>query len=150
MTAQIDERYKIVGFKEQDLEALYTRQGWSETRLRRSLASKQELQLISDFADIATEGLVFEVSFDQIHEEAYGFAVHVCIELSSDMGKFLAYLFIEGKRRPLHKPVEVPIKYGFTAQANQLITAVIGLQFVYNVAGVECLDYYPSGMSKWS
>ncbi len=135
-------------FKKQDLEDLYARQGWSETRIRRSFASKQELLLISDFANVEEEGLVFEVSFDQIHEDAYGFAVHVCVELSSDMDKFLAYLFIEGKRRPLHKPVEVPIKYGFTAQANQLLTAVIGLQYVYNIAGVECLDYYPDGMKK--
>jgi hypothetical protein len=137
-----------VKFKKQDLEDLYARQGWSETRIRRSFASKQELLLISDFANVEEEGLVFEVSFDQIHEDAYGFAVHVCVELSSDMDKFLAYLFIEGKRRPLHKPVEVPIKYGFTAQANQLLTAVIGLQYVYNIAGVECLDYYPDGMKK--
>lgn len=137
-----------MGFKERDLEALYTRQGWNEARLRRSFASKQELLLISDFADVEKEGLVFEVSFDQIHKEVYGFAVHVCIELSSDMDKFFAYLSIEEKRQPLHKPVEVPIKYGFTAQANQLITAVIGLQYVYNIAGVKCLDYYPSGLSK--
>ncbi len=133
----------------QNLEDLYTRQGWNESRLRRSFASRQELLVVNDFADIDHEGLVFEVSFDQVHEDAYGFAVHVCVELCLNMTMFHAYLFIEGNRRPLHKPVEVPVKYGFTAQANQLLTAVIGLQYVYNIADIECLDYYPDGMSKW-
>lgn len=136
-------------FSKQELDELYERQGWNESRLRRSFANKQELHLLSDFADVENEGLVFVVSFDQIHEDAYGFAVHVCVELASEKDKFLAYLFVEGNRRPLHKPVEVPVKYGFTAQANQLLTAVVGLQYVYNVAGVEFLDYYPEGMPKW-
>ena len=69
--------------------------------------------------------------------------------LSSKKDEFLAYLYIEGVGRPLHRPVKIPIKYGFSAQANQLLTAVIGLQYVYNVAGVECLDYYPDGMKDW-
>lgn len=136
-------------FSKEELEELYAAQGWNEGRLRRSFANKQELRLLSDFAEVEKIGLVFEISFEQLHKNAYGFAVHVCVELSQGKDKFLAYLFIEGNRRPLHKPVEVPIRYGFTAQANQLLTAVIGLQYVYNVAGVECLDYYPDGMAKW-
>lgn len=140
-----------MGFSKQELDDLYAAQGWTEGRLRRSFANKQELTLLSDFVkDVEAEGLWFEVSFDQIHEEAYGFSVHVLVELAPAKDNFLAYLFIEGKRRPLHKPVRVPIKYGFTAQANQLLTAVIGLQYVYNVAGVEGLDYYPDGMKKWT
>jgi hypothetical protein len=139
-----------MGYSAEKLEELYAAQGWNEGRLRRSFANKQELTLLSDFVEnVAEEGLWFEMSFEQVHEDAYGFAVHACVELAPSMDKFLAYLFIEGKRKPLHKPVEVPIKYGFTAQANQLLTAVIGLQYVYNVAGVECLDYYPDGMKKY-
>jgi len=138
-----------VGISKTDLEDIYAANGWNEHRLRRSFASKQELVLLSDFAQVETEGLFFEVSFDQIHEDAYGFAVHVRIELAPSRNKFLAFLFIEGNRRPLHRPVEVPIRYGFSAQANQLLTAAVGLQYVYNVAGVECLDYYPDGMKAW-
>ncbi|MFN9476148.1 hypothetical protein [Acidovorax sp.] len=136
-------------FTKQELEELYSKQGWNEPRLRRSFANKQELVLLSGFANVERDGLIFEVSFEQIHEEAYGFAVHVCIELHQSKENFIGYLFIEGNRRPLHKPVMIPVKYGFTAQANQLLTAVIGLQYVYNVAGVEDLDYYPDGMAVW-
>ena len=140
-----------MGFSKQELEEFYREHAWNEGRLRRSFANKQELTLLSDFVkDVETEGLWFEVSFDQIHEEAYGFAVHICIELAPRKDKFLLWLFKEGLRRPLHKPVEAPIKYGFTAQANQLLTACIGLMYVYNVAGVECLDYYPDGMKSWT
>lgn len=138
-----------MGFSKQELEEMYAANGWNEGRLRRSFANKQELTLLSDFADVEKDGLWFEMSFDQTHEEAYGFAVHVCIELAPTKDKFLGYLFIEGKRRPLHKPVEIPIKYGFTAQANQVLTAAIGLMYVYNVAGIEQLDYYPDGMKSW-
>ena len=138
-----------MGFKKEELEELYAAQGWNEHRLRRTFKNKQELTLLSDFSDVERDGLCFEVSFDQVHEGTYGFAVHVRVELAPNKDKFLAYLFIEGKRRPLHKPVEIPIKYGFSAQANQMLTAAIGLQYVYNVAGVEGLDYYPDGMTKW-
>lgn len=137
-------------FTKEELEELYAKQVWNEGRLRRSFACKQELTLLSGFVtNVEDEGLWFEMSFDQIHEDAYGFAVHVCVELAQSKEYFDVYLFIEGNRRPLHKPVQVPIKYGFTAQANQLLTAVMGLMYVYNVAGVECLDYYPDGMKKW-
>lgn len=137
-------------FTKQELETLYAAQGWNESRLRRSFANKQELTLLSDFVrDVETEGLWFEVSFDQMHKVAYGFDVHACVELAQDKACFIAYLFIEGNRKPLHKPVRVPIKYGFSAQANQLLTAVLGLMYVYNIAGVECLDYYPDGMRSW-
>lgn len=135
-------------YTKQELEELYARQGWNEARIRRSFTNKQDMKLLGTFADILNEGLLFEVSFEQIHQVAYGFAVHVCIELASDMKHFLAYLFIEGNRRPLHRPVQIPIKQGFTAQTNQLFTAVNGLQYVYNIAGVENLDYYPTGMPK--
>lgn len=137
-------------YSKQQLEDLYAKNAWNEGRLRRSLANKQELTLISDFVkDVETEGLWFEASFEQTHEQAYGFEVHVCVELVPEMDKFIAWLFIDGKRKPLHKPVEIPIKYGFTAQANQILTACMGLMYVYQVAGVECLDYYPDGMKKW-
>lgn len=136
-------------FGKAELEDLYAAQGWNESRLRRSFSNKQELILLSGFADVEAEGLVFEVSFEQTRKHAYGFAVHVCVELAQSKDRFLAYLFIEGARRPLHKPVEIPIKYGFTAQANQLLTAVVGLRFVYNVAGVEGLEHYPMGMASW-
>lgn len=139
-----------MGYSKQELEDLFTAHAWNEGRLRRSLANKQELVLVSDFVkDVEKEGLWFEVSFDQAHEEAYGFEVHICVELAPAMDKFIAWLFIDGKRKPLHKPVEIPIKYGFTAQANQILTACMGLMYVYNVAGVEGLDYYPDGMKKW-
>lgn len=139
-----------MGFTKQELEDLYAEHAWNEGRLRRSFANKQELTLLSDFVkDVQTEGLWFEVSFDQIHEDAYGFAVHICVELAPTKDKFMAWLFKVGNRRPLHKPVHVPIKYGFTAQANQLLTACIGLTYVYNVAGVEDLDYFPDGMKTW-
>jgi hypothetical protein len=139
-----------MGYSKQKLEDFYTEHAWNEGRLRRSLANKQELTLISDFVkDVEAEGLWFEASFEQTHETAYGFEVHVCVELVPEMDKFIAWLFIDGKRKPLHKPVEIPIKYGFTAQANQILTACMGLMYVYQVAGVECLDYYPDGMKKW-
>src|SRR4051812_13455076 len=112
-----------MGFKKDELEELYAANGWNEGRLRRSIANKQEFMLISDWADVEREGLVFEVSFEQVHEEAYEFAVHVCIELAKTKDKFLAYLFIEGNRKPLHRPVQIPIKYGFSAQSNQLLNA---------------------------
>lgn len=111
-----------MGFSKQELEEFYREHAWNEGRLRRSFANKQELTLLSDFVkDVETEGLWFEVSFDQIHEDAYGFGVHICVELAPKKGKFLLWLFKEGNRRPLHQPVEAPIKYGFTAQANQLL-----------------------------
>lgn len=139
-----------MGFSKQELEDLYSEHAWNEGRLRRSFANKQELYLISDIVkNVEVEGLWFSVSFDQIHQDAYDFEVHVCIELAPDKKEFLAWLFKEGNHRPLHKPVRVPVKYGFTAQANQLLTACIGLMYVYNVAGVENLDYYPDGMKTW-
>ena len=139
-----------MGFTKEELEEIFVEHAWNESRLRRAFANKQELTLLSDFVkEVETEGLWFEVSFDQIHEDAYGFAVNICVELAPSKDKFLAWLFKEGNRRPLHKPVEVAIKYGFKAQSNQLLTACMGLMYVYNVAGVEELDYFPDGMKKW-
>lgn len=132
--------------KEQ-LEALYAANGWNEGRVRKSFANKQGLRISNEPYG---GRLLFDVEFEQIHLKAYGFEVLVRLRLTDDLSKFEAFLCVRGKYRPLHKPVIVPLVYGFNAQANQLRTAVSGLQYVYNIAGVECLDYYPEGMADRS
>jgi hypothetical protein len=129
----------------EQIEALYRANGWNKDRLRRSFASKQGLLLLEEQYG---EGVAFDIDFEQIHAKAYGFDVLIRVRLAADLSKFEAFLYLADKCRPLHRPVQIPIVYGFTAQANQLQTAVSGLQYVYNVAGVECLDYYPDGMRE--
>lgn len=92
--------------------------------------------------------LQFYVEFAQVHERAYGFQVQIRVRLVLERECFEVFLCIDGNRFPLHKPVIVPLVHGFTAQVNQLHTAVSGLQYVYAIAGVECLDYYPDGMRE--
>lgn len=128
--------------KEQ-LETLYIANGWNEGRLRKSFANKQGLRVINEAYG---DRLLFDIEFGQVHLKAYGFEVLVRVRLATDCSKFEAFLCLAGEFRPLHRPVAVPLMYGFTAQANQLHTAVSGLQYVYTIAGVECLDYYPDGM----
>jgi hypothetical protein len=61
------------------------------------------------------------------------------------MDHFRCYLYTDENGRPLHDPVVVPVLYGFTAQTNLMHQAVSGLEYVYRVAGVECLKYLPRG-----
>lgn len=125
------------------IEVLFAANGWNMDRLRRSLASKQGLRVLPETSQ---DGLALDVEFEQTR--SYCFNVLIRVRLVADLSRFEAFLYREGAALPLHEPVPVPLKYGFTAQANQVQTAVSGLQYVYNVAGVECLVYYPDGMPE--
>lgn len=131
------------------VEALYAENGWNEHRLRRSFANKGFV-VLNEECDVDAQGLFFEIGFEQIREREDGFAVSVHIRLAIDMRYWLAYLSVRGQGSPLHEPVQVPVKYGFSAQANQLLTATIGLQYVYNVAGVQALEFFPEGLQGFA
>ena len=128
------------------LDAACAKYGWNESRIRKSFANKQGLSVMPEPFDGSC--LQFYVEFAQVHERAYGFQVQIRVRLVLERECFEVFLCIDGNRFPLHKPVIVPLVHGFTAQVNQLHTAVSGLQYVYAIAGVECLDYYPDGMRE--
>lgn len=127
------------------LDAMFTAHGWNESRLRKSFASKQGLRLVPE--PFNSSRLQFDLDFEQCRATGYGFRVLIRVRLASSQSAFEVFLCKAEKQWPLHVPVVVPLVYGFTAQANQLHTAVSGLLYVYNIAGVECLDYYPDGQA---
>lgn len=128
-----------------DLEEVYRRNGWNDDRFNRSISSKGGYEVL----EWAHAGRFCpQVKFRQAREDEYDFDVAVALRLAKTMDRFNCYLFIVGENRPLHDPVTIPVLYGFTAQMNQMWTAINGLEYVYRVAGVEHLRYYPRGLRE--
>ena len=126
----------------QKLEAVFQANGWNADRVSRSFANKGGYEVVS----IEKGGrFCLQVEFRQARLEEYGFRVRVALELTDTMDRFRCYLYTDDSERPLHDPVEIPVLYGFTAQTNQMHQAVSGLEYVYRVAGVKGLKYFPHG-----
>lgn len=126
----------------EELEALFAKNGWNAERVHRSFASKGGYQVLSMERD---GRFCIEVAFRQTRVGEYTAKVGAALSLASTMDRFSCYLFMEGDYRPLHEPVTIPVMYGFTAQLNQMHKAVSGLEYVYLVAGIEHLKFYPHG-----
>jgi hypothetical protein len=132
----MDARYK------QSLEALFQANGWNAGRVNRSFANKEGYDCLS----MERGGrFCIQVEFPQIRLEEYGFRVWVALLLAKSMDHFQCFLYTNENDSPLHEPVPIPVLYGFTAQTNQMHQAVSGLEYVYRVAGVKCLQYFPDG-----
>jgi hypothetical protein len=127
------------------LEELFAANGWNADRVHRSFANKGYA-----VSTMARDGrFCIEVELPQIRGEQYGSRVGVALRLKEAMDGFSCYLFLDTDHRPLHDPVSIAIMYGFTAQVNQMHIALSGLEYVYRVAGVEHLPYYPTGRREF-
>lgn len=124
------------------LEAVFQANGWNADRVHRSFANKGGYSVVG----MERGGrFCIQVEFRQTRLDEYGFRVRVALLLSKSMDRFRCFLYTDESVGPLHEPVEIPVLYGFTAQTNQMHQAVSGLEYVYRVAGVECLQFFPHG-----
>jgi hypothetical protein len=132
----MDAKYK------QRLEAVFQANGWNADRVIRSFVGKGGYEVVS----MENCGqFCIQVEFRQVRLEEYGFRVRVALLLTDTMDRFRCYLYTDDVERPLHEPVEIPVLYGFTAQTNQMHRVVSGLEYVYRVAGVKGLQFFPHG-----